>query len=202
MRVCVCVCATGTHLLAGWHHVGGHRFDFRRHVLWSGGREQNQPLWQVRALLRLAVLQAIHVRMARAPHAAHLSLPPFVTTLFDCMACASCVCGDRWMVDVKEQADSVPKWDIRTGEALCFYLAEAYNTKYASLPQLPHPHHCAHRLRPPPQHQPSRAHPPCPSHPSSRCARTQGGARQAHCHLLLLPRHGPHHHVLDSKRRR
>ena len=136
-----------------------------------------------------------------APHAAHLSLPPFVTIRLHGV-CASCVCGDRWMVDVKEQADSVPKWDICTGEALCFYLAEAYKTKYASLPQLPHPHHCARRLRPPPQHQPSRAHPPCPSHPSSRCARTQGGARQAHCHLLLLPRHGPHHHVLDSKHRR
>lgn len=48
-----------------------------------------------------------------------------------------CICDDRWMVDVKEQADVQPKWDISTGEALCFYLVEAYKTKYPPPSPLP-----------------------------------------------------------------
>ena len=36
-----------------------------------------------------------------------------------------------WSVDVKTPEDTKAKWDICTGEALCFYLVEAYKTKCA-----------------------------------------------------------------------
>lgn len=35
-----------------------------------------------------------------------------------------------WTVDVRTPEDALPKWDICTGEALCFYLAEAYARAY------------------------------------------------------------------------
>ena len=36
-----------------------------------------------------------------------------------------------WSIDVKKLEDTIAKWDICTGEALCYYLVEIYQTKCA-----------------------------------------------------------------------